>query len=224
VKKTRRVALILETARPYQRKIIRGVAAYARQSSAWSLYAEEDPLDKLPDLRAWHGQGIITTFSERRYAETVRGLDIPVVGIEGGYCWYEPECGIPYFSTDNEAVARMAAEHLLGQGYSRLAYCGLPRNRYNVWSEQRARAFKQRAREAGVPCSSYVGRHLSTRKWPELQAGLCRWLRSLRKPVGVTRMTTNSPRSASICRENHPNRWPEENAASPERVGDCGVK
>lgn len=196
MKKSRRVALILDTARPYQRKIIRGVAAYARQSGAWSLYAEEDPLDKLPDLQAWHGQGIITTFSERRYAETVRGLDIPVVGIEGGYCWYEPECGIPHFSSDNEAVARMAAEHLLEQGYPRLAYCGLPRNRYNVWSEQRARAFKQRARQAGVPCSSYVGRHLSTRKWPELQAGLRRWLRSLKKPVGI--MAGNDARARHV--------------------------
>ncbi len=194
--KIRRVALILDTARPYQRKMIRGVAAYARQSGAWSLYVEEDPLDKLPDLSAWKGHGIITAFAERRYAEAVRGLDIPVVGVEGGYGWYEPDCGIPYFATDNEAVARMAAEYLLGQGYPALAYCGLPKNRYNFWSTKRALAFEQRAREAGVPCRLYTGRHLSTRKWSELQRGLRRWLKTLKKPVGL--MAGNDARARHV--------------------------
>ena len=194
--KTRRVALILDTTQPYQRKIIRGVAAYAREAGRWSLYVEENPLDKLPNLRTWRGHGIIAAFVERKYAEAVRGLHIPVVGVEGGYGWYDPASGIPYFATDNEAVARMAAEHLLGQGFSRLAYVGVPRNRYNVWSQKRARAFKQRAAEAGVPCSLYVGRHLSTRKWNELQRGLAQWLRSLQKPVGV--MAANDARARHV--------------------------
>ena len=195
MRKTRRVALILDTNRPYQRKIIRGVAAYTREVGCWNLYVEENPLDKLPDLRTWCGHGIITTFLERRYAEAVHGLRIPVVGVEGGYAWYEPDSGIPYYCTDNEAVARMAAEHLVGQGYLRLAYCGVARNRSNAWSAARARAFRQWAREAGAPCSFYVGR-LSTRNWAELQRGLARWLRTLKKPVGV--MAANDARARHV--------------------------
>lgn len=199
--KTRRVALLLDMARPYQRKMIRGVAAYAREVRRWSLYVEYEMLDKLPDLRAWRGHGIITAFGERRIAEAVRGLKIPVVGVEGGYAWYEPESRIPYFATNDEAVARMAAEHLLGQGFRRLAYCGMPRSRYNVWSQRRARAFRQAAREAAVPCSLYVGRTLSTRKWIELQQGLTTWLRSLPKPVGI--MAANDARARHILEACH---------------------
>ena len=184
MQRPRQVAVILSTESPYQRKIIRGVAAYAHDVGRWSLYVEDESLDKLPDLRTWRGHGLIITF-DRRYVEAVRNLDIPVVGVEGGYGWYEQGSGIPYFSTDNETIARMAAEHLMGQGFSRLAYCGLPRSRYHLWSEERARAFQQRAREAGAPCSIYKGRTLSTRKWSELQRGLAEWLRSLKKPVGV---------------------------------------
>lgn len=214
--KIRRVALIVDSSKPYQRKIIRGVAAYARESGRWSLYVEDDPLDKLPILRTWHGQGIITTFNERKYAEAVRGLSIPVVGVEGGYGWYEPDSGIPYFGTDDEAVARMAAEHLIDQGYPRLAFCGMPRNRNSVWSQKRARAFRQAAQEANRPCSIYTGRHLTTRKWIELQRGLAQWLRSLKKPVGI--MAANDARARHVleaCRT--------IGARVPEEIAVVGV-
>ncbi|MFK7848918.1 MAG: substrate-binding domain-containing protein [Rhodothermales bacterium] len=194
--KQRSVAVVLETGNPYQRKMIRGVADYANSTCGWSLYVEEDPLDKLPDLRTWSGHGIITTFTEQRFAETIRGLPIPIVGVEGGYHWYEEESGIPYFSTDNEAVARMAAEHLLGCGYPALAYCGLPRNRSTMWSAQRAEALKLIAAEAGVPFHSHVGRHTSPRQWAELQEKVCRWLRSLKKPVGV--LAANDARARHV--------------------------
>ncbi len=157
---------------------------------------EENRLDKLPNLRTWHGHGVIVTFVERKDAEAVRDLSIPVVGVEGGYGWYDPASHIPYFATDDNAIGRMAAEHLMGQGFSRLAYCGLPRNRVNVWSEKRARAFKQRASEAGLLCSMYRGRHLSVRHWNELQRDLADWLRSLEKPVGI--MTANDVRARHL--------------------------
>ena len=59
------IAVILDAARPYDRLIIGGIARYVReQASEWSLYVEEDPLQKLPDLKRWHGQGIIASFDD----------------------------------------------------------------------------------------------------------------------------------------------------------------
>ena len=214
--KTRRVALLLDMTMPYQRKIIRGVAAFARESKRWNLYVEYEMLDKLPDLRTWRGHGIITAFGDRKIAEAVRGLKIPVVGVEGGYAWYDPASRIPYFTTNDDAVACMAAEHLLGQGFRRLAYCGMPRNRYNVWSQRRARAFRQCAKAAAVPCSLYTGRTLSTRKWVELQQGLIKWLRSLEKPVGI--MAANDGRARHILEACH-----TINIRVPDEVAVIGV-
>lgn len=185
MKQQRQVAVIVDATHAYQRKMVRGIAAYAQQVGGWRLYVEEDPLDKLPDLRSWPGDGIITAFTERRFAALVHGLDLPVVGVEGGYGWYEPDSGIPYVATDDGAVARMAADHLLGQGFMRLAYCGLPKNRHTAWSARRAEAFRGRAREAGASCRIYAGRHLSTRRWAALQKDLCRWIAALDKPVGI---------------------------------------
>lgn len=181
----RHVALIVDAADPYDRKIISGVGAYAKEVGNWSLYVETDPLEKLPDLRKWQGQGIIANFDDRKVAAVVRGLDIPVVGVGGGYGWYDPATGIPYFASDNEKIARLAAEHLLDRGFRRLAYYGYPRTRINGWSEDRGRAFKQRAAEAGIECSVYTSRQETARKWRELQRGLIAWLRSLKTPVGL---------------------------------------
>ena len=43
------VALIVDPSKPYDRRIIRGVAEYVRRGRCdWSLYVEEDPVGRLP--------------------------------------------------------------------------------------------------------------------------------------------------------------------------------
>ena len=192
----RHVALIVDAAKPYDRKIIGGVAQYVKERGNWSLYVEEDPLQKLPDLHGWHGQGIIANFDDRRVAAAVRGLKAPVVGVGGGSGWYDPATRIPYFASDDEAIARLAAEHLMDRGFRRLAFYGYPRTRVNRWSQIRGEAFRQAAEQAGIPCSIYTGRHGTARKWTELQRGLTAWLRSLEKPVGL--MACNDVRARHV--------------------------
>ena len=69
----RHVAIIIDASKPYDRKVIRGVGAYAHQPGNWSLYVEEDPLQKLPDLRTWQGHGIIANFDDARVVAAVGG-------------------------------------------------------------------------------------------------------------------------------------------------------
>ena len=46
------VALIIDPGSPYDRRIVRGVAEYVhRARREWSLYVEEDLVDRLPDLQ-----------------------------------------------------------------------------------------------------------------------------------------------------------------------------
>jgi LacI family transcriptional regulator len=59
------VALIIDAGSPYDRRIIRGVASYVeRHRRSWSLYVEEDLMDRLPDLKAWDGDGIVANFDD----------------------------------------------------------------------------------------------------------------------------------------------------------------
>lgn len=190
------VAVILDAARPYDRLIIAGVAQFARERTRWSLYVEEDPLQKLPDLARWHGQGIVANFDDRRVATAIRGLGIPVVGVGGGYGWHDAASGIPYIYTDNAAIGRLGAEHLLACGFETLAFCGYPRTTTSGWSEERAAAFAQACEKAGRPCHAFMGRHGNARRWADLQGELTRWLTQLPKPLGL--MACNDVRARHV--------------------------
>jgi LacI family transcriptional regulator len=190
------VAVIIDSASCTDRKTLAGIAAYAKEGCNWSFYVEEDPRQKLPDFRSWRGDGILANFQDRKVAQAVRGLSVPVVEVGGGYGWYDPASKIPCFDTDHRAVARLAVNHLLDQGFRRLAYCGFPRTRHNRWSEERAAAFRRGAREAGCRCGVYVGRYETARKWQELQRGLMAWLQTLEMPVGV--MACNDVRARHV--------------------------
>lgn len=192
----RLVAVILDAARPYDRLIIGGVAHYAREHGGWSLYVEEDPLQKLPDLKRWHGHGIISNFDDRRVAAAMHDLPIPVVGVGGGYGWYEPSSGIPYIYTDNAAIGRLGAEHLLACGFETLAFYGYPRTATSGWSHERAEAFSTAAAVAKRPCHLFTGRHADARRWQDLQAELQAWIATLPKPLGL--MACNDVRARHV--------------------------
>lgn len=210
------VALIVDTISQFDRNVILGIASYVKSHQHWSLYVEEDPLDKLPDLQAWHGDGIIANFDDVKVSKLVSTLKIPVVAFGGGYGWYKPESSIPYISKDNRGVARLAAEHLLERGFRHFAFCGLPGNRNNGWAKERAEAFQDFVTKAGFSCSVFSGRHSTSRKWTELQRSLVEWIKSLEKPVGL--LACNDSRARHVleaCRT--------ASARVPEDVAVVGV-
>jgi LacI family transcriptional regulator len=191
------IAVILDAARPYDRLLIGGIARYVREHAPeWSLYVEEDPLQKLPDLRRWHGQGIIASFDDRRVATAIGGLSIPIVGVGGGYGWFDATSAIPYVFTDNAAIGRLGAAHLLACGFGTLAYYGSPRTATAGWSDERAVAFAAACREAGRPCHLHTGRPADARRWQELQGDLRGWLQTLPTPVGL--MACNDARARHV--------------------------
>ncbi len=189
MKRTRRVALLGNVSRRYDRRVIQGVAAYARQAGGWSLYVEEDPLQKLPRLERWDGDGILADFDDHKFVVAVRGLKIPVVGFGGGRGWYDEASQVPYFTTDNAAVGRLAAEHLLACGFTRLAFYGNPRRRLHQWCEEREDAFCARAAAEGVRCVAYRGRHADAQHWSVQLRELAAWLRGLPRPIGLMACT-----------------------------------
>lgn len=180
------VALIIDPGSPYDRRIVRGVAAYVQRTQRdWSLYVEEDLINRLPDLQAWGGDGILANFDDRRIAAAVTKLGVPVVGIGGGYGYYEENPQIPYVRTDNRAIARMGAQHLIDLGFRRFAFCSEPPTRSNGWAKERADAFCEAIAEAGFPCELFTGRYSPAKHWRQSQDSLQKWLAKLTTPIGM---------------------------------------
>jgi LacI family transcriptional regulator len=192
----RQVAVILASQKAYHRKILRGIGAYVHEVGNWSLYIEEEPPQKLPDLDNWDGDGIILSFWIRSLSRAACKPRLPTVGIEGRGPFYDPAWQIPSFSTDDRSIGRLGAQHLIERGFSRLAFCGYPASPWIPWSEDRAAAFQQFAQEQGLPCVVHSGHQTSVRKWIDTQHELTVWLESLEKPVGL--MAANDARARHV--------------------------
>ncbi len=193
----REVALVIDPTKPYDRRIVRGVAAYVQsEAQDWSLYVEEDPIARLPDLNAWAGDGILANFDNRRVARAVSKLGIPVVGFGGGYGYYKQNTDIPYVRTDNKAIAELAASHLIDLGLRNFAFCSEPPSRSNGWAQERQKAFQEFLTNAGYPCEVYTGQHTAASHWKQLQKELQKWLATLPNPVGL--MACNDGRARHV--------------------------
>ena len=214
----RRVALIYDAKAPYDLKVISGIARYVQEGAEFNIYIEEDILksQKLPDLRSWRGDGILADFDDPGVANAVSRARLPVVGFGGGFGWYPRRSRIPYFFSNQVAVAEMAANHLLDRGFQHFAYCGFIPSHTNLWSEERYRAFARRLELRGFSCHMYRGLHKTTRQWNSILASLGSWLRALPKPVGL--MAANDIRARHVLEACH-----TYNLRVPEEVAVIGV-
>ncbi len=214
-----RVALLIESSRSYGRELLMGVAKYVRIHGPWSIEFEEgDPGEHFPKwFGRWKWDGIIARVSSPAMAEVIRRTGVPVVDLSGSL----PEAGFPRIRSDEEAVGRMAADHLIERGFKNFAFCG-----YNGtdWSDLRRANFERRVTEAGYGCQAFENpgpmQSFSVSDYEEHgerhERDLMGWLQSLPKPCGL--MACNDARGRQVlncCRE--------VGVAVPDEVAVIGV-
>jgi LacI family transcriptional regulator len=103
---------------------------------------------------------------------------------------------VPYFYTNNQAIATFAADHLLDRGFKHFAFCGYARSPINGWSQEREEAFVKCVKKRATSCAVFqdLERLKDIRdalNWAALQRSLAEWLRTLPRPLGV--MAANVP-------------------------------
>ncbi len=192
----RRIALIYDARSAYDLKVMRGVARHLQRERKYSVYIEENALkdQRLPDLRKWKGDGIIADLDDPRVAKAVTGSGLAVVGFGGGREWAGSR-PIPYFHTNNEAIAELVADHFFERGLRHFAYCGYPQSPINGWAAERERAFVRQVENRGA-CAVFRGRQRDRRDWITTQRSLANWIRTLPRPVGI--MAANDERGRQL--------------------------
>ena len=177
-----KVALIVETTQSPGRKILRGIARYAKEYGPWAIYNEPQGLDAAvpPWLKRWRGDGIIARIQSKQLARTILATGLPAVDVLGK----TPDTKIPLLSVDNCAVARFAVEHLLDRGFRQFGCIG---TRGSSLSQQRRDAFVALLADAGYNCNTY---HLPEQNhtyadWEETLDRLAEWVQQLPKPAGI---------------------------------------
>jgi LacI family transcriptional regulator len=193
----KKIALVYDARYTYDLKVMSGVASFLQERRDYSVYIEENALkdQRLPDLGSWRGDGIIANFDDPAVARLVRQSRLPVVGYGGGHGYSVEGTSVPYLSTNNRAIAALAAGHLLERGFKHFAYCGYAPTPINGWSRERQEAFVKLVRKGGS-CAVFADRRRSPREWASLERALGDWLRALPKPVAV--MAANDHRGRQL--------------------------
>ncbi len=207
MKQRRSVALLIETSNAYARGLLAGIMSYVRQHRPWSIYLPELGRGDQPPawLARWRGDGIIARIENRDIARAVRRTRLPVVDVSAAR--HLPQ--VPWVETDDEAIARLACEHLLERGFRDLAFCGEPRF---TWSRNRAEHFARIARAAGARVRAHETSGTPLRE----HRALLGWLRRLPRPVGVMACyDIKAQQLLDVCRE--------AKVSVPEEVAVIGV-
>jgi LacI family transcriptional regulator len=200
--KAPKIILLIAPTRAFDRGLLQGIARYANEYGPWTFYREPphyqavDWKKKVTDrLRRGHVDAIIMREPEK--IDEIIQFKVP------GICAPVTRRTIEGFVNivmDNEAVAALAAEHLLQCGFRHFAYCGF---QGIYWSRTRGEAYCRRIAEAGHQCHVYEppkarGVHAL---WEKEQPRLVSWLKSLPKPVAV--MACNDDRSQHVLEACH---------------------
>ncbi len=183
MKPRKRVALIIETSNEYARGLLHGIRAYIREHDPWAIYFSEQSRGEALDwLEDFNGDGIIARIETRAIAQAVTAKGLPTIDVSAAR--HVP--ALSWVETDNPAIARMAAEHLLSRGFKHFGFCGAPL--FN-WSRERSDTFEQLIKEAGRDCSVYPRKPWRTREaapaWVREQKAVEAWIRSLPRPCGI---------------------------------------
>lgn len=175
------VALIIETSLAPGRDMLAGIADYLSERQPWSIYLEPCAVDaELPRwLRRWKGHGIIARIYNSRIAEAVAATGLHVVDVLGAV----ENLPFPVVHVDNQAIADLAAEHLMERGFRHFAFCGIAGE---SWCDIRRAAFAARVQAAAARCDQHtIVLHTRDSDWEAQQDALAEWIRGLPKPIGV---------------------------------------
>lgn len=176
------VAVCVDKARNYGRKVLLGIADYAETVGRWSLYVDPEATGTYSAdwLKNWRGDGILAYVESRATAQRLRASGIPAVEVFGHHL----DLKLPQVGNDDEAIGRVAAEHLLACRFKHFAFCGYEKE---LWSERRRAGFEWVMAKKGFQAQHFF----SNRRGSTLAAGqrdrerLIKWLASLPKPVAI---------------------------------------
>jgi len=214
MKQRKSVALLIETSNAYARGLLEGIVEYQKCHDAWSITLPEQERGALPPswIKKWRGDGMIARIENDAIASVLAKLKIPIVDLSSARRLES----IPWVETDDEAIAKIALDHLRERGYRQFAFCGL--EAFN-WSRLREKPFVEACRAQGMTCNVYRSRASiegSRSLVPAEKKRLAKWLAQLPKPIGLlAAYDIQAQIVLDICRS--------QSISVPEQIAVLGV-
>ncbi|MDA7976113.1 MAG: DNA-binding transcriptional regulator [Pirellulales bacterium] len=205
---------MIETSSNYGRDLLAGIVRYMRMHDRWSVFLEQRDLFKQPPrwLNKWQGDGIISRATTPRLLDAISDTGVPFVELTDR----KGDVEFSQIRSDDAAIGKMGAEHLLERGFKRFGYCGY---KGEAWSKRREESFvKTIDQKSSGSCSLYnsTWQGRGARNWEDEQRCIIEWLQTLTPPFAV--MACNDIRGRQII-----DACSELDLAVPEQVVVVGV-
>ena len=177
------VAVIVETSNSYARGVLRGIHEYARTRHGWTLYLTEHGRHEIDKSFAgnWKFDGVIARIETERMARIITAMDVPTVDVSAARLIE----GIPWVETDDEAITRLALDHLRDCGLRNFAFFGDPFYNWSIWRQQSFERILGRPDIIRSRIFNLPARKEPRVRWWTQREAIRKWLESLPKPVGI---------------------------------------
>lgn len=183
-----RVAVSITILSPYESAIVRGVIRYSDQAGGWRFFGSRNmPYAAFEDIDLTRVEGVIGGIWDPRWAAGLRQARIAGVNTSNSF----ETIDLPRVGSDDLAVGRMGAEHLLHRGYPQFGFVGRGDNWY---SRRRLEGFRSVIeKDAGRACHVLESPGGLLEDDPE---PITPWLEPLPKPIGI--MAANDVRGRQV--------------------------
>ncbi len=179
----RHVAVLVDTATNWGRRIVTGINGFMRTTENWRIFFEpRGPFEPMRLPSGWRGDGVIARVSSTEMVEHLQGSGLPVVNVSAINLPRQP---FPTVANDMEEVARSSADYFIDRGFRNFAYLSLIGLEY---VERQRSAFVAAVGERGFACAV---REIPLRAgsqqpdWSLNLDDLGRWIAALPKPLAV---------------------------------------
>ncbi|MFP4054559.1 MAG: substrate-binding domain-containing protein [Phycisphaerae bacterium] len=196
----------------YTREMMLGVAKFARLHANWEFASgPENRGLAVPAVERGKPDGIIAQLAEEAIAEKALSVGVPVVNVSSSM----PPGRVPTVIADDDAIGRLAAEHLRGRGFRQFVVFG---QESKYFSQHRAAAFSKAVREAipDAPVFEHLFQYAKGTHLNVFQHRAEQWLLTL--PVPIALFSTNDYEARMItaaCRA--------MGLRVPQDIAVCGV-
>jgi LacI family transcriptional regulator len=174
------VALLIETSNHYGREMLLGIRSFMSRQGDWAVHLTEQGRGARPPrwLARWRGDGVIARIENKSIEAAVLAKEVPTVNVSA--TGLAP--GLHTFISDSDAVAKMAADHLVERGFEHYGYFG--DSRFN-WSRTHGEHFEKWIKRAGFTCSTFPANSRDAGDWEREQRRIANWIQTLPRPVGI---------------------------------------
>jgi LacI family transcriptional regulator len=179
------IAVSIDPVSDNNRGMLRGVVDYLSEQSTYRISkVGAVPYIPLAQLKNWNGAGAICVAETPAQLKQLAELPFPKVSVSL-HC--QPPAQLPTVHSDNEAIGKLAAQHLREVGLNQFAFVGHLGWQHNI---ARLAGFRSTLEEMGQDCDvievRFTGRRLSQNWTTDVdQKSLIRQLKSLPFPVGI---------------------------------------